>query len=71
MKIQNCIPGMLKKHYSPGIPIFLNQKDSKNGEAFITFGKNTKITIIISILKKIRLERSSPNLYRVLKNKKT
>ena len=33
---------MLKKHYSPGIPIKLNQKKVKNNEAFIVFGKKYK-----------------------------
>jgi len=32
-------PGQLKLHYSPGIPIFMNQKYPKKNEAFITFGK--------------------------------
>ena len=52
-------PGMLKKHYSPGIPIFLNQKILKTAKRLLRLEKNTKITIIISILEKIRLERSS------------
>ena len=33
---------MLKRHYSPGIPIKLNQKKAKNNEAFIVFGKKYK-----------------------------
>ncbi len=32
-------PGSLKKHYSPGIPIKLNQKKPLKNSAFITFGK--------------------------------
>jgi len=35
-------PGMLKRHYSPGIPMKLNQKKVKNNEAFIVFGKKYK-----------------------------
>ena len=35
-------PGMLKKHYSPGIPMKLNQKKAKDNEAFIVFGKKYK-----------------------------
>jgi len=35
-------PGMLKKHYSPGIPIFLNQKTFIKKHAFITFGNKYK-----------------------------
>ena len=42
-------PGMLKRHYSPGIPISLNQKLSNEAHAFITIGKkykNKKIALI-------------------------
>ena len=35
-------PGMLKKHYSPGIPIFLNQEAANDTNALITFGKKYK-----------------------------
>ena len=34
-------PGSLKKHYSPGIPIYLNKNKCPDKYAFITFGKNT------------------------------
>ena len=32
-------PGMFKKHYSPGIPLILNQTKYNKKHAFITFGK--------------------------------
>ena len=32
-------PGMLKKHYSPGIPVILNQKRADKNCALITIGK--------------------------------
>ena len=35
-------PGMLKRHYSPGIPVLLNQKTFNTKHAFITFGKKYK-----------------------------
>ena len=35
-------PGMLKKHYSPGIPIKLNSNKSDYKAAFIVFGKQYK-----------------------------
>ena len=41
-KSQIKSPGMLKKHYSPGIPIILNQKIQIK-KRFITLEKNTKI----------------------------
>ena len=33
---------MLKKHYSPGIPILLNQKTFDKRHAFITLGDKYK-----------------------------
>ena len=36
-------PGMLKKHYSPGIPVILNKKPKNKNHAFIVFGKKYKI----------------------------
>ncbi len=33
---------MFKKHYSPGIPILINQKKSDNKSAFIYLGKKFK-----------------------------
>ena len=35
-------PGMLRKHYSPGIPIVLNCKIVDSKDAFIVFGKKYK-----------------------------
>ena len=35
-------PGMLKKHYSPGIPMLLNQKTFNKKHAFITLGSKYK-----------------------------
>ena len=32
-------PGLLRKHYSPGIPVIINQKKCKKNCALITFGK--------------------------------
>ena len=33
---------MMKKHYSPGIPIIFKGKPSKLNHAYIVFGKKTK-----------------------------
>ena len=66
-------PGSLKKHYSPGIPMKLNQKKSSNNHAFIVFGnrfKNTKNTFNLS--KNSNLNEAAKNLYkifRVIKNR--
>ena len=33
-------PGMLKKHYSPNVPLRINAKKAKNNELLICFGQN-------------------------------
>ena len=61
-------PGMLKKHYSPGIPIFLNQKTFIKKHAFITFGnkyKNNKNCFNLS--KKSDLKEAASNLYKTFR----
>ena len=35
-------PGMFKKHYSPGIPVFINQKKIDKNSAFIYLGNRYK-----------------------------
>ena len=35
-------PGMMKKHYSPNLPIRINATEPHEGEAFIAFGKTNK-----------------------------
>jgi len=66
-------PGMLKKHYSPGIPIKLNQTKAKNNEAFIVFGKKYKTgKNIFNLSYKSNLNEAAKNLYktlRLIKNK--
>ncbi len=42
-------PGLLKRHYSPGIPVILNCTSSSNNDALITFGKKYKFKKIILI----------------------
>jgi len=61
-------PGMLKKHYSPGIPIKLNQKKAKNNEAFIVFGKKyKKAKNIFNLSSKSNLNVAARNLYKILR----
>ena len=61
-------PGMLKRHYSPGIPMKLNQKEVKNNEAFIVFGKKyKKAKNIFNLSRKSNLNEAARNLYRVLR----
>ena len=67
-------PGMLKRHYSPGIPIKLNQKKPKKNEAFIVFGKKyKKAKNIFNLSIKEDINEAAKNLYktlRMIKNKK-
>tara|TARA_S200000501_G_scaffold324697_1_gene322113 strand:- start:711 stop:1664 length:954 start_codon:yes stop_codon:yes gene_type:complete len=61
-------PGMLKKHYSPGIPIFLNQKIFETNHAFITFGKKYKDNYNrFNLSKNSNLREAAANLYEVLR----
>ena len=66
-------PGMLKRHYSPGIPMKLNQKKAKDNEAFIVFGKKYKKgKNIFNLSCKSNLNEAAKNLYktlRIIKNK--
>ena len=66
-------PGMLKRHYSPGIPMKLNQKRAKKNEAFIVFGKKYKRgKNIFNLSCKSNLNEAAKNLYktlRIIKNK--
>ena len=61
-------PGMLKRHYSPGIPMKLNQKKAKNNEAFIVFGKKyKKAKNIFNLSSKSNLNEAARNLYKILR----
>ena len=66
-------PGMLKRHYSPGIPMKLNQIKPKKNEAFIVFGKKYKKgKNIFNLSYKSNLNEAARNLYktlRLIKNK--
>ena len=66
-------PGMLKKHYSPGIPMKLNQTSAKKDEAFIVFGKKyKKAKNIFNLSSKSDLNEAAKKLYktlRLIKNK--
>ena len=61
-------PGMLKKHYSPGIPLLLNQKISKGTNAFITIGKQYKDKKnYFNLSKKSDLNEAASKLYTTLR----
>ena len=60
-------PGQFKKHYSPGIPVYLNQKKPREHGALLVFGKHksTKDTFYLS--KKRSLNEAASNLYTLLR----
>ena len=61
-------PGQFKIHYSPGIPIRLNVKKIKNGEAYLSIKKNKKTNSNYYFLSKNgNLREASKNLYSTLR----
>ena len=64
-------PGMMKRHYSPGIPVILNKKPSNQRHAYIVFGKkykNSKNNFNLS--KKGSLKEAAANLYKIMRKLK-
>tara|TARA_B100000686_G_scaffold96341_1_gene103005 strand:+ start:3693 stop:4646 length:954 start_codon:yes stop_codon:yes gene_type:complete len=61
-------PGALKKHYSPNIPMKLNQIKAKKNHAFITFGKNyDKAQNTFNLSRKSNLDEAAKNLYKIFR----
>ena len=62
-------PGQLKLHYSPGIPVKLNEKMySKKNQAFITLEKNLKLKKNhFNLSKKGNLKEAANNLYKTMR----
>tara|TARA_Y100001970_G_scaffold221899_1_gene272801 strand:- start:7365 stop:8306 length:942 start_codon:yes stop_codon:yes gene_type:complete len=61
-------PGMLKKHYSPGIPIKLNCKKADKKTAFIVFGKKYKRgKNVFNLSLNSNLNEAAKNLYKTLR----
>ena len=59
---------MLKKHYSPGIPIFMNHKSLVKKHALITFGKKYKNKKNhFNLSKKSNLNEAAGKLYEILR----
>ena len=67
-KLKIKSPGMFKKHYSPGIPVFINQKISNKKDAFITFGKKYKNRHnYFNLSKNSNLKEAASNLYDIFR----
>jgi len=65
---KNRSPGMMKKHYSPGIPVLINQNKYDGKSAFIYLGnkyKNKKN--FFSLSKKSSLDKAASNLYKIFR----
>ena len=61
-------PGSLKKHYSPGIPMKINQNKPFGKHAFITFGtKFDNLKHSFNLSKKSSLKEAASNLYKIFR----
>jgi len=61
-------PGMLKRHYSPGLPILINQTKSDNKSAFIYIGNKFKNkNNFFSLSKNSNLNEAASNLYKTFR----
>ena len=61
-------PGMLKKHYSPGIPVSLHGKPKSLNHAYIIFGKKYKSNPnYFNLSKKGDLREAAANLYKIMR----
>jgi len=61
-------PGALKKHYSPGIPMKINQNKPFGKHAFITFGsKFNNLKHSFNLSKKSSLKEAASNLYKIFR----
>ena len=61
-------PGMMKKHYSPGIPVIIGKKSKNSDHADIVFGRkfrNNKNSFNLS--KKADLKEAAANLYKIMR----
>ena len=61
-------PGLLKKHYSPGIPIIIGKKPISSKDAYIVFGrKYKKLSNCFNLSKKADLKEAAANLYKIMR----
>ena len=61
-------PGMLKKHYSPGLPVIIGLKPVNHNDAFVVFGKKYKNKKnYFNLSKKGNLKEAAANLYKTMR----
>ena len=62
------VPGQLKLHYSPGIPVKMNKKYAEKNQALIGFGKKFKAgKNHFNLSKKGSLKEAANNLYKIMR----
>ena len=65
---KNRSPGMMKKHYSPGIPVLINQKKYDGKSAFIYLGsKYRNRKKFFSLSNSSNLDEAASNLYKIFR----
>ena len=61
-------PGMMKRHYSPGIPVKIGGKPSSLNHAYIVFGNKYKNSSnYFNLSKKADLKEAAANLYKIMR----
>lgn len=63
-------PGQFQKHYSPGIPVYLNKTRAKKDGALLVFGKHKIAKNIFFLSKQSSLQEAASNLYVYLRKAK-
>jgi L-threonylcarbamoyladenylate synthase len=63
----NKSPGTMKRHYAPNIPLRMNAIDKRDGEAFLSFGKNFKSIETLNLSEDEDLSEAASNLFRMLR----
>ena len=59
---------MMQKHYSPGIPVLINQKKHDGKSAFIYLGDKYKNNSnFFSLSKNLNLNEAASNLYKIFR----
>ena len=67
-KLKIKAPGMMEKHYSPGIPVVIGKKPKSLDDAYIVFGKKFKnFENYFNLSKKGDLKEAAANLYKIMR----
>ena len=67
-KLKIKAPGMMERHYSPGIPVIIGKKPKSLNDAYIVFGKKFKnFENYFNLSKKGDLKEAAANLYKIMR----